>query len=87
MDPVWVTIGVNTIGMVVGWFLIARAARRGTEIALTRFEERQNSQGQHLGRLQEQVSNQGGLLADHAVRIGVLENEVGLRGPADYARR
>lgn len=83
MDAAWASVAISGIGMVgaiAGSFF-------GTKLALARLEERLGSQGQHLGRLQDQVNEQGGVLGDHAVRIGVLENEVGLRAPIDYPRR
>lgn len=87
LDPNWVGVAIAAGGMVGGWIVAARASRHGTEIALAKFEERLASQGAQVGRLQDRIDDQGGLLADHAVRIGVLENEVGLRAPLDYPAR
>jgi hypothetical protein len=87
LNPVWIGIGLNGLTAIVTWVVAHNASKRGTEVALARFEERQNSQGLHIGRLQDQVTTHGGLLADHAVRLGVIENEVGLRAPLDYPRR
>jgi hypothetical protein len=86
INPAWVSVAIAATTMVGSWIFAARAAKRGTEIALAVMQERQNSQGQNLGRLQDQVTDHAGLLAEHAVRIGVLESRID-GAPADYPRR
>lgn len=83
LNPVWIAVFISAIGIIVQ----AVVGYTAMKVAQAKFEERQASQGLHLGRLQNEVTNHGGLLADHAVRLGVIENEVGLRPPLDYPRR
>lgn len=86
MDPAWVAIGISIIGTVVGWFVAHNAARRGTEVALARQEERHNA-------LAERCEEDRALLAMtkdlHDKRLATHELEIGWlkRGqPQDFAR-
>lgn len=84
MDPAWVSVGVSLATMVVAGL----ASYFGTKVALARVEERQNSMGSGLSRLERLQEEQGLLVADHSVRIRVLENEMDIRPPpVDYPRR
>jgi hypothetical protein len=82
-NPVWIAVAISILNLIfsaVGIYI-------GVRVAMARFEARQDSQGDSLDRLEDQVDTHGGLLADHQVRISVIENEVGLRQPSDYPRR
>lgn len=87
MDPAWVQIWIALGSTIVGSVVTGAIWYGAVKAWMARREEREQSMGVSLGRLQDQVTGHGGLLADHAVRLGVIENEVGLRGPPDFARR
>lgn len=84
MDPNWVQI---VIGLVIA-AASAVSAYWGTRVAVARMEERQNSLGSGISRLERLQEEQGLILGDHSGRIRVLEHAVDVRQqPNDYGRR
>lgn len=86
MDPAWVAIGISTVGMVGSWFVAHTAARRGTEVALARQEERHEALADRCEEdralLAMTRETQGKRLEAHEMEIALLKR----RPPLDYAR-
>lgn len=73
MDPAWVSIAIGLVGSLIGTAVGSAIAFGALKAWMARREEREQSMGVHLGRLQSTVDRHEGVLGDHAVRIGVLE--------------
>lgn len=77
MDPTWVAIIVGVVSSVITAGFIAAINFAALKAWMARREEREQSLGTHLGRMQDTVDRHEGVLGDHAVRIGVLEAKQG----------
>lgn len=73
MDPAWVAIIVGVVSSVITAGFMAAINFAALKAWMARREEREQSIGLHVGRLQATVDRHEGVLGDHAVRIGVLE--------------
>jgi len=73
MDPAWVSIAIGLLGSLIGTVIGSAIAFAALKAWMARREEREQSMGANIGRLQSTVDRHEGVLGDHAVRIGVLE--------------
>lgn len=88
MDSAWVAIAIGLIGSLIGTLVGGAIALAALKAWMARREEREQSMGMHIGRLQNTADRHDGLLGEHAVRIGVLEHAVDVRPPPrDYPVR
>ena len=88
INPVWIAVGISLVTTIVTAIVAYQASLRGTAVALARFEERQNFQGDDLRRMRNEQDAHSDLLSDHGERIAVLEHAIDMRPPPlDYPRR
>lgn len=87
MDPAWVSIIIGLVGSIIGAAVTGAIAFAALKAWMARREEREHSMGTSIGRLQATADRHEGLLGDHAVRLGVLEHDAGVRAPVDYPVR
>lgn len=75
MDPAWVAVAVSAASLVLGPLMSYAAARRGTEVALARQEERHNALA---ARVEEDRSTAASTKERHEKRLGAHELSIGL---------
>ena len=89
MDPAWIAIGVSMVSLLLGPLMSYAAARRGTEVALARQDERQNALEKRVGNVEEDIEVQSLGMQKLDVRVSVLEDRSPRRPagqPLDFAR-
>lgn len=85
INPMYFVIGLSVLSMLINALISFHSSRRGTEVALARFEERQNYQGEDLKRVRNEQDEHADLISDHDKRLSVLEHAIDRRGqPRDY---
>lgn len=87
VNPMWVAVIVGVVSSCIASAFTGALAYAALKAWMARREEREKTLLQNVASLQSQLTTHGGLLGEHAVRIGVLENEVGLRSAGDFSRR